>query len=47
MTIGETIKALRTQKGMTQAELARAIGVSKYTIMKRGHHSQTLESFNV
>lgn len=34
MTIGETIKALRTQKGMTQAELARAIGVSKYTIIR-------------
>lgn len=34
MSIGETIKALRIKKGMTQAELAAAVGVSKYTIIR-------------
>ena len=34
MTIGETIRSLRKKKGMTQAELAQAIGVSTYTIIR-------------
>ena len=32
MTLGERIRQERTQRGMTQAELARRIGVSKNTI---------------
>ena len=32
MTLGERIRQERTQRGMTQAELARRIGVSKNTM---------------
>ena len=34
MSIGETIKSLRTKKGMTQEELANALGVSSQAISK-------------
>ncbi len=34
MNIGEKIKELRLEKGITQAELAEAIGIDKSTIAK-------------
>lgn len=32
--VGETIKALRLERGMTQAELGRLLGVTKATVQK-------------
>jgi len=32
--IGPSIKELRKQKGMTQSELARAVGISRVTLSK-------------
>jgi putative transcriptional regulator len=44
MVIHNTIKALRQKKGVTQEELAEAVGVSRQTIiaMEKGSYTPSL-----
>lgn len=46
MTIGATLKNLRNNKGLTQKELGKAVGVSQHTIM-RYENGETTPSFKV
>lgn len=46
MTFGESIRELRRKAGMTQKELAAAVGVSKHTIM-RYENGESMPSFKV
>lgn len=43
--VTNTLRALREQRGLTQAELARRVGVSRQTLIaiEQGKYSPTLE----